>query len=118
MADGSSCISLHGRQGTRSPSWRHQHQEGVGDTDGKLLEGNGHRGGGLHHSSTCSKTSTGFREIHIDNEAGNLHCCFLTYLGAYDLDLSEVRMPWLSLARNWSIWHGVHDHQLISWHSV
>jgi len=42
----------------------------VGDTGGKQLKGNGHRDGGLHHSSTCSKTSTGFSECHIDNEAG------------------------------------------------
>src|SRR5882724_900612 len=103
MEDGSSLISVHGRQGTRSPSWRHQHQAGVGDTGGKWLEGNGHRDGGLHHSSTCSKTSTGFSEQHIANEAGNLHRCFLTSLGAY---------------RNQPIWHGLHDHQSISWNSV
>jgi len=64
----------------------------VGDTGGKQLEGNGHRDGGLHHSSTCSKTSTGFSEHHIDNETGNLHRCSLTSLGAYGVALGEMRM--------------------------
>jgi len=88
-------MSLHGRQGTRSPSQRCQHQEWVGDTDGKLLEGNCHKGGGFRHLSTCSKTFTGFSESHIDNEAGNLRRCFLNYQGAYGLALGEVRMPWI-----------------------
>ena len=58
-------------------------------------------------------------ESHIVNEAGNLHYCFLTYLGPYWLALGEVRMLWLWLARNWPIWHGLHDHLFISsWNSV
>ena len=31
----------------------------------------------------------------IDNEAGNLHHCFLNYQGAYGPTLGEVRMPWI-----------------------
>src|SRR5882672_2757619 len=111
MAYCSSLISIHGRKGTRSPSWRHQHQEWVGDIDGNFLEGNCHRGGGFCHSSTCSKTCMGFSANQIDNEAGNLRHCFLNYQGAYGPALGKVRMPWILLARNWPIWHELHDHQ-------
>jgi len=65
MADGPYWISLHGRPGTRSPFWRHQHWEWVGDIDGKLLEGNCCRGGVFHHSSTCSKNFMGFSEATL-----------------------------------------------------
>ena len=57
-------------------------------------------------------------ESHIVNEAGNLHHCFMTYLGPYWLALDKVRMLWLWLARNWPIRHSLHNPQLISWHSV
>jgi len=65
---------------------------GSGDIDGKLLKGNFHRGGVFCHSRTCSNTYMGFSESHIDSEAGNLHCCFLTYLGTHRQALGE-RMP-------------------------
>jgi len=51
--------------------------------------------GSAIQAHVANKTCMGFSENQIDNEAGNLHHCFLNYQGAYGPTLGEVRMPWI-----------------------